>query len=120
MKVAFVLGTISELALAEGEAISTADCKFLEKLADKYGMEAEIFLAVQDEGQAGKSGNKVSMQKVRGERDRLLSELCGSLFDIVITFGSLPVRALWNKGSGLRVSDLRMHPQQIDGIAAPI
>lgn len=113
----FVLGTLSRFA-RRGDAISAEDFQILNKVADMAEVEAEIVFAVTDLACAGKPA-KASMKLIRAERDRLVEEINGHAPDVVIAFGPVAMKALFDKGN-LALREHLREGYDIDGITAKV
>jgi len=116
-KAVFVLGTLSRFA-HRGDAVSAEDFKVLARVADAAEVDAELVFAVTDMACAGKPA-KASMKLIRAERDRLLDEINSHDPDIVMSFGPVAMKALFDKGN-LALREHLREGYDIEGINARV
>jgi len=116
-KAVFVLGTLSRFA-RRGDAISAEDFQILSRVADLAEVDAELAFAVTDLTCAGKPA-KASMKLIRAERDRLIEEINGHDPDVVIAFGPVAMKALFDKGN-LALREHLREGYDIDGVTGKV
>lgn len=116
-KAVFVLGTLSRFA-HRGDTISAEDFKVLANVADAADVDAEIVFAVTDMTCAGKPA-KASMKLIRAERERLLGEINAHDPAVVMSFGPVAMKALFNKGN-LALREHLREGYEIEGINARV
>lgn len=104
-KAVFILGTLSRFA-KQGDAIAAEDFHLLSNVSDAAHVDAEIVFAVTDLAVAGKP-QKVTMKMIREERARVLEEIAQHRPDIVIAFGPIAIKCLFNKGNIVLRESLR-------------
>lgn len=117
MKAVFVLGTLSRFA-KRGDAVSAEDFQVLSDVADGAGVDAEIVFAVQSLDFAGRP-QKVKMADIRAERDRVLEEIRAHEPDIIMAFGPLAAKCLFNKGNVVLKDSVRQ-AHEIEGLPCPV
>ncbi len=116
-KAVFVLGTLSKFA-RRGDVISAEDFRILAKVADHARVDAEIVFAVTDMACAGRP-KKASMKLVRAERDRMIEEINKHEPDLIMAFGPVALKALFDKGN-LALREQLREGHDIDGLNATV
>ena len=117
-KAAFILGTVNRDALREASTICERDFGHLEKIRKAADLDAQIFFAVEDPEHHG--SKRLPMKQIRAERPRLIGALQEYAPDLVIAFGTPPCKSLFNKGSGIASSNLRLVAHDIEDVPAPV
>jgi hypothetical protein len=116
-KVVFLLGTLSRFA-HRGDALSGEDYALLNDVADMAHVDAEVVFCCTDLKAAG-DGSKASMKMLRASRDRVLTEINGHKPDVVMAFGPVALKTVFNKGNVVLSEHLRQQ-FQVPGIDVPV
>lgn len=116
-KVVFLLGTMSRYA-PKGDPLSTEDLRILEEVADAANMDASVVFATQTIA-AAKNPARATMKVLREERERMLEEIAGHEPDLVMVFGPIALKALYNKGNITLNENLRQE-LHLDDVDAPV
>lgn len=97
----FVLGTYEYDAVRSTP--STELCAdtlaFLDNAATEAGLDATIVFAITDPWLAGRGKNKISLATIRGERERVVSEISLVRPDLVVAFGPVAAASVLDKGN---------------------
>ena len=115
-KAVFLLGTLSKNA-RQHEALSTEDFQILNEVAEIVGLDAEVVFCCTDY-KASKTGN-VTMKMLREERDRVLQEIAEHQPDIVMGFGPVALKTVFNKGNVPLAEHLRQK-FEVDDLPCPV
>ena len=113
----FILGTMSRYA-PRGDPLSSEDLRVLEEVAELADLDASIVFATQSIA-AAKNPARATMKVLREERDRMLAEIEGHNPDLVIVFGPIALKALYNKGNITLNENLRQK-LEVEGVSAPV
>lgn len=116
-KVVFLLGTLSKFARG-GDPLSAEDFKILSEVADQAGVDADIVFCVTDYKAAGK-GSNATMKMIREERARVIEQIAEHDPDLVMAFGPVALKTVFNKGNVSLAEHLRQS-FRVDEINAPV
>ena len=116
-KAVFVVGTLGRFA-KRGDAITAEDFKVLADVAEKAELDAELVFAVTDLSVAGKPG-KVTVKLIRAERDRMVQEINDHEPELIMAFGPVAAKALFNKGNLVLKEHVR-EGYEIDDLTATV
>jgi DNA polymerase-1 len=115
-KVVFLLGTLSKYA-NRGDALSAEDFKVLSDVAETVGVDADIVFCCTDI-KSSKTGN-VTMKQMREERERVLAEIAEHAPDLVMGFGPVALKTVFNRGNVTLAEHLRQK-FEVEGIDCPV
>ena len=110
-----MLGGVSRNAVERGETISNSDLAAMEAISNKAGVDADVFLACEAKTSWGK---KPGIRAVRAERDRLRAQILAMEPEIIVCFGSVAVKAVFNKA--LKVGELRHRRHTLEEWPCPV
>ncbi len=99
MKATFVLGTMEFSALRNGEALTEFTYGLLRRVADEFGLEADLVFVSEDEWDAGKTRQQLKMDFIRSQRGRVLDEIGNHQSDVVICFGPVATMCIFDRGN---------------------
>lgn len=112
----FLIGTMSRFA-DKGDALSSEDLAVLSQVAENVDLDAHVVFCTHDV-KASKTG-KVTMKLLREERERVLGEIAGHNPDLVIAFGPVALKTVFNKGNVV-LSECLRQKHEVDDIDAPV
>lgn len=115
-KVVFLLGTLSRNARGK-DAMSTDDYMLLNEVSEVVGVDAEVVYCCTDT-KAARTG-KVTMKMLRDERDRVLQEIEAHQPDLVLCFGPVALKTVFNKGNVVLAEHLRQR-FEVEDIDCPV
>ena len=115
--VVFLLGTMSRFA-PKGDPLSSEDLRVLEEVAESADMDASVVFATQSIA-ASKNPARATMKVLREERERMLEEIEAHDPDLILVFGPIALKALFNKGNITLNENLRQK-LTVEGVAAPV
>lgn len=115
--VVFLLGTMSRFA-PRGDPLSSDDVRILEDVAESADMDASVVFATQSIA-ASKNPARATMKVLREERDRMLEEIESHDPDLIMVFGPIALKALFNKGNITLNENLRQK-LEVEGVSAPV
>jgi DNA polymerase I-like protein with 3'-5' exonuclease and polymerase domains len=104
LKAVFVLETVDYkwtrgLDQSDIQGLTGASLISLERVSNAASVEADIVFAVEDQSLAGKAKAKIGIQKIRKERDRVLSEISHYQPDFIMCFGPVATASVFNHGN---------------------
>jgi DNA polymerase-1 len=112
-----VLGVPGEFA-ARGSPLTEADIKLLDSVAKFADVDADIVFAIEDVALAGKP-DAVSMAKIREERPRVLAAIEAAKPELVVCFGPVAVKTIFNKGNKV-LSEMLRTAHTVPDVPAPV
>lgn len=115
--VVFLLGTMSRFA-PKGDPLSSEDIQVLEDVADSAGVDASVVFATHSIA-ASKNPARATMKVLREERERMLEEIRAHDPDLVLVFGPIALKALFDKGNITLNENLRQK-LEVEGVDAPV